>query len=269
MDTELQKRINSAARFLLRAGHSVIPIADSPELPPEKRKKPAIEWMRYYSEPMPEQQWDYPGCNVALVTGEVSGVVVVDCDSDDAVKGWCSTKPLTPLRVRSRRGMHFYYRHPGEYVKSASRIEDSAGFKYDVKGDKSCTLAPPSLRSGHQYQVVPCTGNILGRWVLPADLPVFDMAWRPETKSPDRTWNDDDPKIRDGIAYIRKIFAVEGQGGDKATYQAACTLIESGMSEASALAALMEWNQTNANPPWQPRDLLRKVQCAISSPAAS
>lgn len=257
MDADLQKRIDDVARYLLRSGCSVIPIAAD--------KKPAIEWKPYYDKPMDEQQWDYPGCNVAIVTGGLSGVVVADCDSDDSVIGWLKTKPATPLRVRSKRGIHFYYRHPGEYVKSGSHIKDPAGFKYDVKGDKSYTLAPPSLRSGHQYQVLPCTGNILGKWLKPDCLPTFDVAWRPETKSPDRTWNDDDPKIRDGIAYIRKIFAVEGQGGDKATFQAACTLIESGMSEAAALAALMEWNQTNANPPWQPRDLLRKVQCAVSS----
>ncbi len=266
MDPDLQQRITAVARYLLSAGQSVIPIADSHDTPEQQRKRPAIKWAAYCDAAMPVEQWDYPGANVGLVTGVVSGVAVIDCDSQGSVEQWLTSKPATPLRVRTRRGMHFYYRHPGEYIKSASGLKDPVGFEYDVKGDRSYVLAPPSMRGGHQYQVMPCTGNIPGRWLSPDQLPVFDMAWRPETVR-DSTWDDHNPEIRDGIAYIRQIYAKEGQGGDKATYRAAVRLIQSGLGESAALAALMEWNETNAEPPWRPRDLLRKVQCAMSEAA--
>lgn len=256
MDAELQERINAVARGCLSDGQSVIPIGES-------SKVPAIEWRQYYDAPMKPEQWDFPNCNVGIVTGLISRVVVVDCDSEESFVGWLKTKPQTPLRVKSKRGMHFYYQHPGQYVKSDSHIKDAAGFEYDVKGDRSYALIPPSFRSGHQYQVVPCTGNVSGKWLAPEKLPMFQMEWRPERTRP--VWNEDDPKITDGLKYIMTIHANEGSGGDKATYRAACKLRESGMSESQALAALMEWNQTNANPPWSARDLLRKVQCAFAN----
>lgn len=254
MDSDLQSAIDAWAKDRLSGGQSVIPIGQD--------KKPAVAWAAYYEQAMAVEQWNYPGCNVGMVTGMISQVVVVDCDNAKSVMGWLKSKPLTPLRVKSKRGMHFYYRHPGQYVKSDSHIKDAAGFEYDVKGDKSYAMVPPSLRSGHQYQVAPCRGNVLAEWLSPAKLPVFQMEWRPERIAP--VWDDDDAKIKDGLAYIRTIQAIEGSGGDKATYRAACKLKESGMSESQALAALMEWNQTNAKPAWTPRDLLRKIQCAYT-----
>lgn len=252
MNYELQTRIDQFAKERLTCGQSVIPIAQS--------KKPAIEWAAYYQSPMPVEQWHYPDCNLALVTGAVSGVVVVDCDSDEAVVGWLKTKPLTPLRVKSKRGMHFYYRHPGlgHYVKSDSHIPDDAGFEYDVKGDKAYVLIPPSFRGGHQYQVVPCTGNVLGRWLKAEQLPLFNAAWRPERVQPACT--EISAKIRDGLSYIKSIHAVQGSGGDKATFRAICKLRDSGLTECQALAAMIDWNETNATPPWSLQELHRKVE---------
>lgn len=254
MDAELQEAIRTFAHRCLSGGQSVIPIGQD--------KKPAVAWAQYYETAMQVEQWDYPDCNIGIVTGMISQVVVVDCDNNESVLGWLKTKPLTPLRVKSKRGMHFYYRHPGGYVKSDSYIKDKAGFEYDVKGDRSYAMIPPSFRSGHQYQVIACRGNVLAEWLSPERLPLFQVEWRPERVKP--VWDEDDAKIKDGLAYIMTIQAIEGSGGDKATYRAACKLKESGMSESQALAALVEWNVTNAKPAWSARELLRKVQCAFS-----
>lgn len=257
MDEELENAIKAYAVHCLSCGQSVIPIGQN--------KVPAVSWAQYYEKPMKAEQWNFPGCNIGIVTGVISQVIVVDCDSSDSVLGWLKTKPLTPLRVKSKRGMHFYYKHPGQYVKSDSHIRDAAGFDYDVKGDRSYAMIPPSFRSGHQYQVIACRGNVLGKWMGPERLPVFQMEWRPERAKP--VWDEGDAKIKDGLAYIMTIHAIDGSGGDKATYRAACKLKESGMTESQALAALVEWNVTNAKPQWSARDLLRKVQCAFSDGA--
>lgn len=251
MDGDLQDQINAVAKYLLRLGQSVIPIGDD--------KKPSIAWTDYMEKPM--SVWDYPGMNIGVVTGAVSGVVVVDCDNDESVKGWVNECLPTQLKVKTRRGMHFYYQHPGQYVKSDSHIEHAKGFKYDVKGDRSYAMMPPSFRSGHQYQVIPCEGNVTGKWVRPHLLPKFRMEWRPERARP--VWDYDSPRIKDGIAYIKTIYAIEGSGGDKETYKAACKLKEAGMDQAQALAAMIEWNETNATPRWNVRDLLHKVQCVF------
>lgn len=63
-------------------------------------------------------------------------------------------------------------------------------------------------------------------------------------------------------AYISTIVAVEGQGGDAATYRAAVALRDFGLSRDDAWDALRTWNQTNASPPWTEKDLGKKFMHA-------
>ena len=51
---------------------------------------------------------EQPDGNIGLLTG--NGLVVVDCDSPEAVAIVESRLPKTPWRVKTRRGCHFYYR---------------------------------------------------------------------------------------------------------------------------------------------------------------
>lgn len=257
MDKALQDRIEKAARFLLDMHVSVIPIDVT-------NKKPAIEWKELIDQPMSPDGWHFSGCNIGLITGPGCRMVVVDCDSRASYVGWLGSMPPTPLRVRTKRGMHMYYRHPGQYVKSDSGIKHESGFTYDVKGDRSYVLFPPSMRDGYQYQILPCDGNWRADLLAPEELPEFQMEWRPERVG---SVSHNDKRICDGVAYISKIRAVAGQGGDRNTFQAACDLLRSGMTETEALAAMYEWNQTNADPPWTPRELLHKVRCAAEEVA--
>jgi hypothetical protein len=160
--------------------------------------------------------------------------------------------------------MQFYYRHPGQYIKSDSHIKDPSGFSYDVKGDKSYVVAPPSFRAGHQYQFCVCSSNIRGKLIPFSELPVFNPEWRPERVQPSGSYGETLPpgSVRDGIKYIQNIRAIAGSGGDKETYRAACKLIESGMSESEALLAMLDWNDKNADPPWTKQQLLYKVKRA-------
>jgi hypothetical protein len=64
-------------------------------------------------------------------------------------------------------------------------------------------------------------------------------------------------------AYLNTIEpAIEGQGGDAATYRAACVLVRDfNLPEPDALALLSEWN-TRCVPPWTLSDLETKVRNA-------
>lgn len=56
--------------------------------------------------------------------------------------------------------------------------------------------------------------------------------------------------------------AVEGQGGDHATYRVACKMVKDfDLSDADALAALERWNQ-KCNPRWSTADLEAKIRSA-------
>jgi hypothetical protein len=250
----LQERLNIVAAYYLSIGLSIVPIGTD--------KRPVIKWAEHIEKPL--QNWTFPGCNIALLTGQFNGVVVADCDSEESYIGWLKTKTPTPLRVKTKRGMQFYYRHPGQYIKSDSHIKDPSGFSYDVKGDKSYVVAPPSFRAGHQYQFCVCSSNIRGKLIPFSELPVFNPEWRPERVQPSGSYGETLPpgSVRDGIKYIQNIRAIAGSGGDKETYRAACKLIESGMGESEALLAMLDWNDKNADPPWTKQQLLYKVKRA-------
>jgi hypothetical protein len=253
----MSQRIKKTAEWCIARGINVIPIGED--------KKPAVKWKQLVDEPLKE--WDYPGCNIAILTGETNNLVVVDCDNEASWLEWMAKKPRTPVRVKSKRGMHFYYRWPGQYVKSDSHVKlDGHEGEYDVRGDYAYVLLPPSLLDGYQYQFWPSQDNPTAKWMDIATLPEFDPAWRPDRVKADK-WEATN-RIRDARAYLDRIVACEGQGGDKQTLKACCKLAASGYSEAEAMALLVDWNSTNCTPPWTTADLLRKLQVAYSTVTA-
>lgn len=256
----LQERLNIVAAYYLSIGLSIVPIGTD--------KRPVIKWAEHMEKPL--QNWSFPGCNIALLTGQFNGVVVADCDSEESYIGWLKTKTQTPLRVKTKRGMQFYYRHPGQYIKSDSHIKDPSGFEYDVKGDKSYVVAPPSFRAGHQYQFCVCSSNIRGKLIPFSELPVFNPEWRPERVQLQQCPSgrrDFPASIRDGLAYIDRIRPVTvkqgGQGRDKDVYRAACKLVECGMSQAEVGMHMERWNSTHVTPPLPRTELLHKINRAF------
>ena len=96
-------------------------------------------------------QW--PDAGVAIRTGAVSGLVVLDVDpdrgGDDALHEYERERgvlPMTPRVKTPSGGAHFYFRHPGGRVPNST---DQLGQGLDVRGDGGYVVAPPSrLRSG-------------------------------------------------------------------------------------------------------------------------
>jgi hypothetical protein len=192
--------------------------------------------------------------NIGIVTGEVSGLVVIDCDSIEASAHWLTSFPSTPLVVETGGcGKHLYYRMPDSVVGNRIGID---GRKIDVRGEGGYVVAPPSRHPN---------GNLYS-WAGPPtycldDVPVLDPAWLAPRHA---TRNESIRRISNGPGYIRHIRAVSGNGGHNATFRAACTLRDAGLTPEEALAELVVWNQTNADPPWSPRELLHKVKSAYA-----
>lgn len=231
----------AAVSYVFQHGLSVIPVS-------QDSKIPAIKWKQYQErKPTFGEIASWPAdVNVGIVTGAVSGIVVVDCESREDAEWFYLNRGKSQTITQTKRGYHLYFKHPGGTVQNAIRVES----RYDVRGDGGYVLAPPSEHSDGEYV-----------WKLRLDvqsLPPFDRAWRPETKMTDA----ESKAISDGVAYIATITAVSGQRGHDDTYRAACCLRAAGMGEAEALLAMQEWNKTNAQPPWSDRDLLHKIQDA-------
>lgn len=243
MDVKDRTRVERWARRYTERGLSVLPMG--------RNKKPARKWKPYQTRIATHVEissWEAP--NVAIVTGSISGVVVVDCDTIENARWFWRNRGKTTVWVRTRRGVHLYFRHPGQPVRNAAPVYDDIGVaRYDVRGDGGYVMAPPSVVSGHVYR---WGAHDWGR------LPRFRMEWRPETH------NGISKEYTDGRKYIDKIVAVSGQGGHNDTWRAVRTLRDAGMAESEALAAMVEWNQTNAQPPWSVQELLHKVRGAYS-----
>lgn len=250
--TQELKAMRAAIKLRSDFGFSVIPVGEN--------KVPAIKWAEYQDrKPDYSEIVDWPLYNLGIVTGAISGIVVVDCDSREAANRFWNEVSHTSVIVESKRGIHFYFRHPGVDVMNGCKVN---GY-YDVRGDGGYVLAPPSLHSEGQYswKSEPKTIQDI------EELPVFDPSWRPEFKPKEF----DNRKITDAVAYISKIYPVStkyhpesGNGRDRLTFRAACVLRDGGLSESEALLAIMRWNQTNVTPPESDTELLRKIKCAFS-----
>jgi hypothetical protein len=230
-----------ARLYVEKFGLSVIPMGLD--------KRPMIAWKEYQERHATQDDLEkWPHENLAIVTGFVSGIVVVDCESREDAEWFWKSRGTSPVICQTKRGFHFYFRWPGQQVKNAQRV----GERYDVRGDGGYVLAPPSRHSKGRYRWI-------APMIAPRRLPLFQMDWRPETKPESR-----EREIMDGEAYISRIYATAGQGGHNATFRAAWMLRHSGLSEAEAFVVLQRWNRRNADPPWSDQDLLHKIKEVFS-----
>ena len=233
----------AAVCYVYRDGFSVIPMGQD--------KKPLVKWKEYQErKPTFAEIAAWPGdCNLAIVTGAISGIVVVDCESREDAEWFYRQRGKSPCVVQTKRGFHLYFRHPGQPVKNAQRVED----RYDVRGDGGYVLAPPSKHSEGIYTwKLPFMGRDL--------LPVFDMSWRPVPDVEESV----ERKISDGVAYISKITANEGER-DAQSWRAVNALKDSGLRECEAMLCLLEWNKTNCFPPRTEKEILHKIKSAYGN----
>jgi hypothetical protein len=136
------------ARELYDLGFSVIPV--------NRDKVAEIEWKPYQSARASKEEmdrWivDYPDCNIGVVTGRVSGIIVLDTDSNEAdvmVRALC-IPPGTPT-VRTAKGHHYYFKYPTGFPVN-NRVGVLPGV--DIRTDGGYVVAPGSVHaSGHVYE---------------------------------------------------------------------------------------------------------------------
>jgi hypothetical protein len=252
-----QSELARAAGEYLASGWSLIPLLG---------KLPALPSWKEYQRRLPSSEevavWfsegGRPPSGLGIVTGSLSRLVVVDCDSEADAAFWYKSFPSSPLAaLTGGGGVHFYYAMPED-----GNVRNRAGVlrrKIDIRGEGGYATAPPSSHpSGRHYA--------WQTYDAAAVLPCFDASWLAEEpragRPPAATYVG---KVRNAVAYIRRIHAVAGEGGHNATYRAACKLRDAGLAEVEALAILSDWNETNASPPWSAVELEHKIRSAYGS----
>jgi hypothetical protein len=254
---------------LLALGLSVIPVPrPRPGHVPGRAgdgKVPELAWAPFQKLLPSEQEirawFSHTPMNLAVITGEISGVVVVDADDRLALRWAVKRLPYTPWQTATARGFHLWYRHPGVRVANRARIQTGDGaLKIDVRGDGGYVIAPGSVHaSGATYEAA-------GDWTEPrANVPVFWPGWlaRPQKPAPEKTSTRghlSSPLLVDRArAYLSAIPRPEiGAGSDSATLYAACRLVRGfGLSASDAEALLWEW--AGGRPGWTRAWIAAKV----------
>ena len=248
--------ILEAALKYQEKGYSVIPIRP-------RGKKPLLKWEPYQTQKAGAEeikQWaqKWPDMNIAIVTGAISGLDVVDIDSQkgrDAVDEMIPDSMLTPVAGSPRDGRHNYHEH-------REGVGNATGFLPDVdlRGDGGYILAPPSIgENGKPYawmeglsifEVNPC----------PMPEPLYNIIntslYRGVTKS-----QEDNDHTKSQIITDSHIRFEEGNR-DNALFHLANHLVKGGMSEYNILEYMLFFG-SNCTPPFPEKEILAKIQSAL------
>ncbi len=117
-------------------------------IPVGRNKKPLFPWKEFTDRIATRKEiigWykKYPKANLAIVTGEISKLTVVDIEHG----GLIDYLPETLTVKTGGGGYHFYYRYTDKF-KNAVRIKELT----DIRNNAGYCIAPPSLHaSGKRY----------------------------------------------------------------------------------------------------------------------
>lgn len=153
--------ILSSALEYLGMGFSVIPIMPRGKLPQANvlpgYGESKASWEQFQHTPPSDitvMEWfaDRPRLNLAIVTGKVSNLVVIDVDNEQGLEQyrlWHGGHGVKTTWVHTGKGFHFYFNYP-DGVEIRNRTHWREGI--DIRADGGYVLAPPSIHpSGRQY----------------------------------------------------------------------------------------------------------------------
>lgn len=194
----------------------------------------------------------WPDANVGVVTGAISGLVVVDVDPAHGgrdsladLEAEIGQLPPTVEVITGGRGRHLYFAHPGGTVPNRAGVLPGI----DVRGDGGSLAMPPSVHpSGRKY-----------RWMSgrsPDDLAPARMPTALVTRIRRRLpaagytlphWR---AVVREGVDEGRRNDTIASLTGH---------LLWHGIDPYVALQLLLSWNRDHCRPPLPETEVARTV----------
>ncbi len=220
-------------------------------------KRPLMVWREFQQRIASAGEIDrwfkhWPDANVGVVTGRISGIIVVDVDvrhggPESVAEAEAAHGPLPPTveAASGGGGRHLYYAHPGATL--ANRVAVRPGI--DVRGDGGCVVAPPSVHpTGRRYAWVEAhSPGELAVVPLPAHFFARAGAIHPEGHSR-LHWRR---LIREGI----------GEGSRNNTLASLTGhLLWRGVDLDVVLELMLAWNRTHCRPPLPDDEVVQVVQ---------
>lgn len=240
-----------AALGYLNRGWSLVPV-----IPHTKR--PIIAWQSFQhrlpSKDEVEGWFDrWPTANLAVVTGAISGLVVIDIDprhggTESLAKMEARHGPL-PETIEANTGgggRHVYFAHPGHEVRN--RVGLAPGI--DLRGDGGCIIVPPSVHPcGKQYRWRP--GHAPGEVAL-APLPIWlELSkFRGESArgQPVAYWRE---LVRDGVQEGQRNATIASFAGH---------LLWHAVDPDVVMELLLAWNRVRCSPPLPDEEVIKTVR---------
>jgi len=262
-----------AALSYQKQGYSVIPI--------RANKKPYVKWEPYQTKRAEPEQirawWDrYPNAMIGIVTGDISDVDAVDCDSEagrDALNEFLPESFVTPVS-KTPKGYHFFLKHRPGLSNGVRVLKDT-----DLRTTGGYVIVPPSKNgTGKAYAWMP--GLKIGE-VDPAPMPdiLFEILRAGRA--------DPSPQAINGISLNDKIhilgehnidnknigattitnhnkhnISFEEGVRDNSLFHVANCLAKGGMDRDNILKCLL-FIGSNCSPPFPEKEILAKVESAF------
>lgn len=285
------KKIHDAARWYSRNGFSVIPV--------KANKHPMLKTWKPFQEARADEAqvaswWQkWPDAGVAIVTGEISDLVVVDVDSavgHEALREFLPDSLETPIARTPSGGYHYFFKYrPGLASRARAGVTDC-----DVRIDGGYVVAAPSVakyeKGGRAIQggYTWLDGLSLGR-VEPAALPdmLFDVL-----AGPTDTHAEARSSARESMHINKKGFSSTGrqQSGcqhlptndnirqhlptndnigfsegarDESLFRLANALVKGGMPPTNIEKYLLFFG-AHCSPPFPEKEIRAKIKSALS-----
>lgn len=241
----------AAALTYAEAGWSVVPMVP-------RGKQPLIPWVEFQERCATASEiraWfkRWPTANIAVVTGAISGIIVIDIDPRHGgeaallvLEGEVGPIPSTMEAKTGGGGRHLYFAYPGRPV--GNRVGLRPGI--DLRGDGGIVVVPPSVHpSGSRYA---WTAGHEPQRAAPAPLPTPLLA-----ELTGKSGGQGKP-----LSYWRDLVAagvVEGQRNSTIASLTGHLLWHEVDAEVVA-ELLCCWNQVRCRPPLPEKELLRTVR---------
>lgn len=236
-----------AALDYIQRGFSVLPI-----LPGEKR--PILRWEEFQirkASPSEVEKWlkKYPGANIGIVCGKISGISVIDIDPRNGGR-----ESIVRLKKEQRRlpkttaistpsgGYHAYYRYPKDRpVRTLHGIYPGV----DLNSDKAYVVAPPSrLKNGKSYTLVE-------PWESLSAIPLWVLELL-------KNQNRKSPLLKSGL----KLFEPLGEGKRNDTlFRYSCRIRVLGYDYEEAKVLVLHWAR-KCHPPLPEEETLALLESA-------
>lgn len=233
-----------AALDYRKSNLSVIPVG--------KDKKPLVSWKEYQGRHATEDEikkwWtDYPNANVGIVTGKVSGLAVLDCDSQDAISAFLAQyKGETPA-AKTPRGMHYYFKYE-DGIRNTVKV---GNLDMDIRGEGGYVVAPPSINDkGLEYKWHRSIKDSL----LDSLLLAFIYIGGDDSRTFQRR------QMSSASSNVVNYF-IEGRRDEDLFHVANCLV--KGNADQGVIRQTLEIIARNCNPPFPEKEIEAKIKSAM------